>query len=180
MIPGVIFTSPDASGRILQVPKTMLKLGGEEIGFEFKLPCWISLRPQSQIVVTRVQGLEDTVKEIFDSQGYNISIQSQIGNWDVRTIFLSENKPIRTKEDMQALLTLFRNQRKPLKAVDADGILNAAGISYIVIHSLDISPIQGRPHAFSITIGAYSELNSNISIADLMPEEGQIEAGEMA
>jgi len=175
---GILFAGKESTGRLYRKPKAMLSLGNWYFdGFVFVLPAWISLRPRRQIVVTQVQGLEDTVKEIMDLQGYEVDIQGEIGNWEVRTIFRSSifmilHGPIKGTNDIRDLLAMFRDKKKPLEAVDEEGILAAAGISNLVIHDISIEPIREKPHAFSISLGCYSELNPDVSIVDLMPEEG--------
>lgn len=169
---GIPFADTKSTGRLYRKPKAMLRLGSVIDGFEFKLPCWISLRPRRQIVVTQVQGLEDTVKEIMDLQGYEVDIQTETGNWEIRTIFRLFYKPVKGIDDVRDLLAMFRDKKKPLKAVDEEGILAAAGIDHLVIHAISIEPIREKPHAFSISLGCYSELNPDVSIVDLMPEEG--------
>jgi len=171
---GILVAGKESTGRLYRKPKAMLRLGNVIDGFEFKLPCWISLRPRKQIVVMQVQGLEDTVKEIMDMQGYEVDIQSETGNWEIRTLFRLFYKPVKGIDDIRDLLAMFRDKKKPLYAVDEEGILAAAGISYLVIHAVSIEPIREKPHAFTISLGCYSELNPDVTIVDLMPEEGLI------
>jgi len=171
---GIIFTDDKSTGRLLRRPRATLRLGGVLDGIQFKLPCWISLRPRKQIVVTQVQGLEDTVKEVMDMQGYEVDVQTQTGNWEIRTIWKGLYKPVKGIDDIRNLLAMFRDKKKPLYAADEEGILSAAGISYLVIHAISIEPIKEKPHAFSISLGCYSELDPDVTIVDLMPEEGLI------
>lgn len=171
---GIPFTDDKSTGRLYRIPRATLRLGGVLDGIGFKLPCWITLRPRKQIVVTQVQGLEDTVKEVMDMQGYEVDIQSETGNWEIRTIWKGVYKQIESIDDIRNLLAMFRDKKKPLYAADEEGILAAAGIGYLVIHAVSIEPIREKPHAFTISLGCYSELNPDVTIVDLMPEEGLI------
>lgn len=175
---GLFFADKDATGRLYKKPEATLKLGRWAVdGFAFTLPVWITLRPRLQIIVTAVEGLKDTVKEIMDMQGFDITIESETGNWEVRTIFRASpfmliHGPIKTINDIRDVLAMCRDQKKPLKAVDSEGILAAAGIQYVVIHDVHLEPIKEKSHAYRLSLGCYSELEPDTTITDLMPEQG--------
>lgn len=161
------------SGRIYK-KDTFLELGILGTEFKFRLPCWITISGRRKVVITEVDGLEDTVKEDMGFAGYSIQIQTQTGNFKIgslHTLTLFGGK-VKMKNDLRDLFSLLREKNEAMLAADADGVLSALGIRYIYIKSIDISPAVEIPKLWNLTLQCDSELEAGITAVDLLGEKG--------
>lgn len=182
---------PGTTG-VLFKKETWLALGDGDSGLEFPVPVSLALSSRGKLVVTDLDKLNDSVKEITGRHGWQISVNGTSGNWKAHTLpglpdipvvggMIEQGYGIASAivgfdEVMQAVPWLGRlamtilTQEAPIKMTDKEGLLAQLGVGFVVFdpNTLKIQP-TANINEWAFSFSCYSDADSE-PISSLFPQ----------